>query len=154
MCLGDNLERKRERICREKCSKLPYFHFFFNLGVEGLNGGLACFPRLDAPLRCTRSVLTSAFLTFFGSNFDRIFGYVDAWPRLTKLKNCCRSAFVRPLAIVTTLACGAPFQGPSRCVFVCVSHRASGAPSLGGERRKVVYLRCYSRNLGQILRDY
>ena len=135
MCLGDNLERKRERKCREKCSKLPYIPFFFNLGVERLNGGLACFPRLDAPLRCTRSVLTSTFLTFFGSDCDRIFGYVDAWPRLTKLKNCCRSAFVRPLAIVTTLACGAPFQGPSRCVFVCVSHRASGAPFLGGEKQ-------------------
>ena len=92
-----------------KMLQITVFPFLFNLGVEGLNGGLTCFPRLDAPLRCTRSVLTSAFLTFFGSDFDRIFGYVDAWPRLTKLKNCCRSAFVRPLAIVTTLACGAPF---------------------------------------------
>ena len=37
-------------------------------------------PEARCTFKVTRSVLTSAFLTFFGSDFDRIFGYVDAWP--------------------------------------------------------------------------
>ena len=37
MCLGKNLERKRERICLEKCSKMPKIIFF------GLRGGLGVF---------------------------------------------------------------------------------------------------------------
>ena len=40
MYLGENLERKRERICREKCSKWPksvfYFIFIFKRGSRGL----------------------------------------------------------------------------------------------------------------------
>ena len=39
MCLGDNLKRKRERNCLEKCSKLPkifFFNFFFPEGFRGI----------------------------------------------------------------------------------------------------------------------
>ena len=39
LCLGENLERKRERICPEKCSKMFCFFFFF----EGFEGGLGVF---------------------------------------------------------------------------------------------------------------
>ena len=37
MCLGENLERKRERIYLEKCSKCPESFFFsWSVGVWGL----------------------------------------------------------------------------------------------------------------------
>ena len=29
MCLGENLERKRKRICIEKCLKMPKIIFYF-----------------------------------------------------------------------------------------------------------------------------
>ena len=32
MCLGENLERKRERICLEKCSKMPKIIFLGGFG--------------------------------------------------------------------------------------------------------------------------
>ena len=42
MCLGEKLERKRERICLEKCSKIVqirfFFCFFFFLNFFNLRG--------------------------------------------------------------------------------------------------------------------
>ena len=39
-CLGKNLKRKRERICLEKCSKMPKIIFF---GLRGVWGYLQAF---------------------------------------------------------------------------------------------------------------
>ena len=42
MCLGENLEGKRERICPEKCSKLPnylfIYYYYYYLSERGSRG--------------------------------------------------------------------------------------------------------------------
>ena len=47
MCLGENLESKRERIYLEKCSKMPDFFF---LGLTGSGGICKLFVTLQLPI--------------------------------------------------------------------------------------------------------
>ena len=76
MCLGKNLERKRERICLEKCSKMPKIIFF---GLRGGSGGIyrlfftlqllaaIQWPPVSSndPLGCARLVADVSSLDFF-----------------------------------------------------------------------------------------
>ena len=71
MCVGENLERKREREFAQKSApKMPKIFFYFFLveiwGSEGLNKGLAHFSRLNGHFLYVKLTRRPLYVCRFG----------------------------------------------------------------------------------------